>query len=250
MARRPRLPWIEPGQPLPPVSEALPELDGLIAAGIDLSADRLIEAYQHGIFPWYSEGQPVLWWSTDPRMVLYVDRLRVTRSLTKTLRRVAGPGGWQITLDRAFDQVMRACAEPRADQDGTWITEDIIAAYTALHRRGFAHSVEIWAPSETGSSDAPPALIGGLYGVSLGRMFFGESMFTRRTDASKVALVAWVHQLKALGFRVIDCQQHTRHLASFGAVPIARAQFLDELAELTALPAPDWGAVRLALPQV
>ena len=254
MARRPRLPWVEAGQPLPSPEQAPPEFEGLIAAGADLSADRLLEAYGRGMFPWYSDGQPVLWWSPNPRMVLYLDRLRVTRSLTKTLRRVAAPGGWRITLDQAFPTVMRACAAPRAGQGGTWITEDIIAAYTALHRRGLAHSVEVWGPAEDDAdgqaTDTGDQLIGGLYGVSLGRMFFGESMFARRTDASKVALVSWARQLQALGFRVIDCQQDTSHLASFGAITIPRRRFLDELAELTVLPAPDWGAIRLALPEL
>jgi leucyl/phenylalanyl-tRNA--protein transferase len=249
MARSPALRWITENEPLPPPARALREPNGLLCAGVDLSDRRLLEAYRQGIFPWYSVGQPVLWWSPDPRMVLYLDDFKESRSLVKTVRRVSQPGGWTISLDRCFCDVMRACAEPRPDQDGTWITDEIVAAYSALAARGMAHSVEIWEDAHTGTGE-PARLIGGFYGVAIGRMFYGESMFARRTDASKVALLSWVHCLRALGFRVIDCQQRTRHLASLGAAEIDRRRFLDEVAELTALPSPDWSAVKLEFPKV
>lgn len=233
--------WVDAGQPLPPVSRALADPPGLLAAGRDLSARRLLEAYRHGIFPWYSEGQPVLWWSPDPRMVLYLDEFKLTRSLTKTLRRIRREGNWRIGLDGRFADVMLACAAPRPDQDGTWITPAIIAAYSELHRIGHAHSVEIHVGDE---------LIGGLYGVSIGRMFFGESMFTRRTDASKCALAALVWALRSLEFSVIDCQQATGHLASLGARAIPRDQFIRHVTRLSAQPAPDWAAVQVGFPDV
>ncbi len=215
------------------------EPNGLLAAGRDLSAQRLIEAYSRGIFPWFSDGQPVLWWSPDPRMVLFVDEFKVSRSLAKTLRRLRREGPWTLRLDTAFAEVMRECAMPRPDQDGTWITREILAAYTELHRRGLAHSVEVWCDD---------ALVGGLYGVSLGRMFYGESMFARVPDASKVALAALVHLLRDAGFRVIDCQQNTRHLASLGAREIDRDPFLQIVSQLTAQPAPDWRSLRIEIP--
>ncbi len=239
--RQPSLLWIQPGEPLPPASLALTEPNGLLAAGRDLSAERLLEAYSGGIFPWYSEGQPVLWWSPDPRMVLSLDRFKVSRSLTKTLRRLHRQECWTITLDRAFAQVMQACAAPRDNvSPGTWITPAIRSAYGELHRRGMAHSVEVWEND---------ALIGGLYGVSIGRMFFGESMFARRTDASKTALAALVQTLRRLEFRVIDCQQNTGHLASLGAHEISRENFLEEVSALIRLPAPDWSSVEMEIPQ-
>lgn len=210
------------------------EPNGLLAAGRDLSAQRLIEAYTRGIFPWFSDGQPVLWWSPDPRMVLFVDEFKVSRSLAKTLRRLRTEGRWRVTKDQAFERVMRACAAPRPDQDGTWITDAIVHAYCALHAQGLAHSVEVWSDGD---------LIGGLYGVALGRMFYGESMFARETDASKVALAALVHTLQRHDFRVIDCQQNTGHLASLGAREIDRRTFLHEIAELTRRPAPDWTSI-------
>lgn len=235
------LTWVEPGAPLPDPSRARRDPNGLLAAGRDLSPERLLEAYRHGIFPWYSSGQPVLWWSPDPRMVLFVDELKVHRSLVKTLRRVRREGRWTIGLDGDFEATMRACAQPRPDQDGTWITPAIVRAYVGLHRAGLAHSVEV---REDG------ALIGGLYGVSIGRMFYGESMFTRRPDASKCALVALVFMLREHGFSVIDCQQATSHLASLGGREIPRAVFLDRVASLTAQPPPDWSAMKPAFPEV
>jgi len=234
------LAWVDPDDPLPPPQRALREPDGLLAAGRDLGPRRLLEAYSHGIFPWFSQGQPVLWWSPDPRMVLFVDDFRVTRSLRRTLRQRAADPAWRVGTDEAFAQVMRECAAPRPGQDGTWITPEIERAYTALHHQGFAHSVEVWHEGR---------LCGGLYGVAIGRMFYGESMFARLPDASKMALAALVHGLRSAGFRVIDCQQNTRHLASLGAVQVPRDQFLEMVAELTALPAPRWQDLPIGIPQ-
>ena len=233
------LTWIEPHQPLPPPETARLEPNGLIAAGRDLSARRLLEAYGQGIFPWYSQGQPVLWWSPDPRMVVFVDQFQPSRSLRKTLRRARETGSWTITLDRCFVQVMQACAAPRPGQDGTWITRDIIKAYHALHQAGHAHSVEVWAHGE---------MVGGLYGVSIGRMFFGESMFTRVSDASKCAYAALIAMLRRLGFSMVDCQQSTGHLASLGAREISRTEFLGRLRLLCRLPGPDWREVTIDWP--
>ena len=233
------LTWIEPHQPLPPPESARLEPNGLVAAGRDLSAKRLLEAYSHGIFPWYSQGQPVLWWSPDPRMVVFVDEFQPSRSLRKTLKQTRETGSWKVTLDQSFVQVMQACAAPRPGQDGTWITRDIIKAYHAMHQAGHAHSVEVWAEGE---------LVGGLYGVSIGRMFFGESMFTRVSDASKCAYAALVAMLRRLGFSMVDCQQSTGHLASLGAREISRAEFLDRLRPLCRLPGPDWREVTIDWP--
>jgi len=217
------IPWLQPGQPFPPAGKALKQPNGLLAASGELTPERILDAYSRGIFPWYSEGEPVLWWSPDPRMVLKPENLKLSRSLAK----VARSGKFEIRFDTAFERVMRECAAPRDGQDGTWIVDDIVRAYTALHERGFAHSVETWRDGE---------LVGGLYGVCLPRMFFGESMFARETDASKVALVALVEKLRADGFGLIDCQQETRHLASLGAAPIPRAEFVQKLAELIHFP--------------
>ena len=207
------IPWLEAGDPFPPVEEALRDPNGLLAAGDDLTTERLLQAYERGIFPWFGEGDPVLWWSPDPRMVLETDGMRVTRSLRKTLR----SGRFRVTADTAFPQVMAACAEPRPDQDGTWITPEVFEAYCVLARLGVAHSVETWEGD---------ALVGGFYGVAIGRMFFGESMFARRSDASKIALLHGVRQLRRWGFPLIDCQMSTSHLASLGARTISRAEFL------------------------
>jgi leucyl/phenylalanyl-tRNA--protein transferase len=217
------IPWLEPHDPFPPVTTALREPDGLLAAGADLSEARLIDAYSKGIFPWFSEGQPLLWWSPDPRMVLFPPELRISRSLAKRLRR----RDYEIRTDTCFETVMRACAAPRAGQDGTWITTDMIAAYSALNRRGIAHSVETWVDGE---------LAGGLYGIALGRMFYGESMFARASDASKLALAHLVRQLQRLDFGMIDCQMKTAHLASFGAREIPRSEFMLKLQELVNYP--------------
>ena len=219
------IPWLEPTSPFPDVSEALTiDAPGLLAAGADLSPQRLLLAYQNGIFPWFSEGQPILWWSTDPRMVLFTDQFKVSDSLKKTLRKVESSrlegGPWEVRFDTAFEDVMRACAAPRRDGPGTWISEDIIDGYTGLHGMGYAHSSEVWLNGE---------LVGGAYGVCIGRMFYGESMFARVSDASKVALAYLVSFLRGHGVRMIDCQQETGHLASLGAAPIPRSRFLDHL---------------------
>lgn len=219
------IPWLEPRDPFPPVEQALEEPNGLLAAGDDLSMPRLLEAYSRGIFPWFNEEDPVLWWSPDPRMVLFTDRLHVSRSLRKTIR----SGHLRVTCDGAFAAVMRACAEPRPGQDGTWITRGMVYAYEQLAAHGHAHSVEVWEGD---------ALVGGLYGVSIGSMFFGESMFTRRADASKVALVALARQLGRWGLPLIDCQTSTAHLASLGACELPRADFVGEVARLVRLEVP------------
>jgi leucyl/phenylalanyl-tRNA--protein transferase len=212
--------WLGAKSPFPPLSAALDEPNGLLAIGGDLSPARLLAAYRAGIFPWFSEGQPILWWSPDPRMVLHVDEFRVSRSLAKRVR----AGTFETRVDSAFRSVIEACAEtPRAGQGGTWITPVMIDAYCELHQLGYAHSVESWREGQ---------LVGGLYGLALGRVFFGESMFAHETDASKVALVQLVALLQRLVVPLIDCQQETRHLAAFGARPIPRARFAAHLAEL------------------
>jgi leucyl/phenylalanyl-tRNA--protein transferase len=225
------IPWLAPDQPFPPVHRALREPNGLLAAGGDLTLHRLLEAYRRGIFPWYSEGEPVLWWSPDPRMVLVPSEIAVSRSLKKRVRSRL----YEIRADTCFTAVMRACAEPREDQAGTWITDDIVSAYSALHAAGIAHSIEAWHEDK---------LMGGLYGVAIGRMFYGESMFTRATDASKVALVHLARQLDRWRFGMIDCQMETSHLASLGARTISRKEFLGRLSELINYPTPT-GAWRL-----
>lgn len=196
----------------PPVAHALTEPDGLLAAGGDLSPERLISAYEHGIFPWYAEGQPVLWWSPDPRAVLFPHHLHVSRSLRKRMR----TADIETQLDRSFEAVIAECSAPRSAGDGTWLTSEMIAAYTRLHDLGFAHSVESWQDGQ---------LVGGLYGVCLGRVFFGESMFSRATDASKIALVRLVDEAKARGIVVIDCQIPSPHLQSLGSRSIPRTEF-------------------------
>ena len=210
--------------------------NGLLAAGGDLSPQRLLRAYRRGIFPWYSAGEPILWWSPDPRMVLFTAEFRVRRSLAKRVRQRR----YEIRLDTAFERVIRACAGPRPGQDGTWITEAMIATYVELHRRGVAHSVEAWRDGE---------LAGGLYGLALGRVFFGESMFAHASDASKIALARLVAHLGRLGVPLIDCQQQTEHLASFGARPVPRREFARLLTELIHSHAPPggWAAGALAL---
>jgi leucyl/phenylalanyl-tRNA---protein transferase len=213
------LPWLHPDEPFPPITSALMDPNGLLAAGGDLSVARLLQAYRHGIFPWFNEGQPILWWSPDPRMVLFPHELKVSRSLAKVLRNRS----YEVRADTGFRAVMQACAQPRAEQDGTWISDAMIAAYCALHERGVAHSIETWVDGD---------LAGGLYGVAIGRMFFGESMFTRVADASKIAFVHLVRQLARWQFGMIDCQMHTRHLASLGARDVSRHEFLGKLEAL------------------
>jgi leucyl/phenylalanyl-tRNA--protein transferase len=207
----------------PPVDSASPE--GLLAVGGDLRPERLLQAYLHGIFPWYSDDQPILWWSPDPRAVLFPDKLHISRSLKRSLR----PGLFKVTLDRCFRDVMQHCAGPRQQypDGGTWITTEMLEAYTKLHEQGYAHSVETWQEGQ---------LIGGLYGVALGGAFFAESMFTRVPDASKVALVSLVSQLQTWGFRLIDCQQSSPHIMRLGAEEIPRRSYLNHLANAVSLP--------------
>ncbi|MFZ6655841.1 leucyl/phenylalanyl-tRNA--protein transferase [Undibacterium sp. TJN19] len=229
------IPWLEPDSPFPHPSAALTEKDGaagLLAAGADLSAERLLYAYKNGIFPWFSEGQPILWWSTDPRMVLQVQDFKLADSLKKRLKQISRDQRWVIKFDTAFEQVMRACAAPRKGQAGTWISDEIVAGYCDLHTQGYAHSSEVWLDGE---------LVGGAYGVCIGRMFYGESMFARVTDASKIALSHLVFFLREHDVKMIDCQQETAHLASLGAKPIARSDFLSWVEYASALPAiTDW----------
>jgi len=212
------IPWISGSQPFPPVAKALRSPNGLLCAGGDLSPQRLLAAYSHGIFPWFSKGDPILWWSPHPRMVLFPEDLKVSRSLRKALSR----GIFETRYDTAFRQVMQECAAPRGPGGGTWIVPEMVDAYVRLHELGFAHSVESWQGG---------VLVGGLYGIGLGRIFFGESMFARETDASKVALVKLVERVRELGVRMIDCQQATSHLASLGAHEIPRREFVQRLAE-------------------
>ena len=209
--------------PFPPLETALAQPNGLLAAGGDLAPQRLLEAYRCGIFPWFNVGEPILWWSPDPRMVLLPSELRISRSLNKVLNK----GNYEIRVDSAFSQVMQACAAPRKGQSGTWIHPEMISAYTALHEIGLAHSVETWVDGE---------LMGGLYGVSRGKMFFGESMFSRIPDTSKIAFVHLVRQLQRWDFGMIDCQMKTAHLASFGAREIPRTEFSQRLRELVNYP--------------
>lgn len=190
--------------------------NGLIAVGGDLRAERLLLAYNHGIFPWYSENDPILWWSPEPRTVLYLNELKVSRSLKKSIRNK----GFEVYLNRDFEAVITACAETRQDQEGTWITQDMVTAYVDLHAMGFAHCISVYLDK---------TLVGGLYGPSLGRFFFGESMFSKVTDASKVALYYLVNYLKQYNFSLIDCQLSNDHLSSLGARDISRDKFLDEL---------------------
>jgi len=222
--------WIPPDDAdagFPDANLALAEPDGLLAAGGDLSPERLLDAYRKGIFPWYSDGQPILWWSPNPRTVLYPDQPKISRSLRKVLRQ----GRFALSYDRAFERVIAACAAPRSEEAGTWITDAMMQAYTKLHRLGHAHSIECWLDGE---------LVGGLYGVSIGRVFFGESMFSRARDASKVAFVQLANQLADWQYGLIDCQVYSPHLASLGARSIPRKQFLERLDELCKLdPAPE-----------
>jgi len=197
----------------PSPSEALTEPNGLLAAGGDLSPKRLLAAYRRGIFPWYEESQPILWWSPDPRAVLRPDGVRVSRSLRRSLIK----GGFELRIDTAFADVVSACAAPRRYTDATWITRDMAAAYRRLHELGWAHSFETWRDGE---------LVGGLYGVAIGRVFFGESMFARASDASKVALVRLAEYLDERSFELIDCQVASAHVASLGATSVPRADFL------------------------
>lgn len=221
------LTWLDIDTPFPPLEKAMRIPNGLLAAGAALSPQRLLNAYRLGIFPWFNVGEPILWWSPDPRMVLIPGEFKLSRSLAKVLRST----DYEVRFDSApssglrtgFEQVMRACAAPRNGQTGTWIHEDMIAAYSALHEMGYAHSVETWQDGE---------LVGGLYGIALGRMFYGESMFSTVSNGSKIALAHLTRQLARWDFGMIDCQMNTPHLASLGAHEIPRDEFIAKLQEL------------------
>jgi leucyl/phenylalanyl-tRNA---protein transferase len=231
----PYLPWLEPGDAFPPVAFAWDDKDpapGLVAAGGDLSVATLIKAYGQGIFPWFSAGQPILWWSPDPRTVLRPEAFKLHRSLRKTLQRLLLEGRLEVRFDRAFQQVIEACAgTPRKDQDGTWILPEMVAAYTDLHKAGLAHSAEAWIDGE---------LAGGLYLVNLGGMVFGESMFSHRSDASKLALAGLVAFCRAKQLPLIDCQQNTAHMATLGSETLSRRAFCQSVQTVLPLPAPTW----------
>ena len=218
------IPWLGNAEDFPPLELALREPNGLLCAGGDLTPQRLVQAYINGIFPWYSPGEPILWWSPDPRMVLFPAEFRISRSLRKALRK----GGYQVRLDTGFKAVIQACARKRRPgQAGTWITPGIQAAYLRLHELGYAHSVETWVDGK---------LAGGLYGIAIGRMFYGESMFTHVADASKIAIAHLARFLEKQGFGLIDCQMNTSHLASLGAREIPRDDFILRVQRLTAIP--------------
>lgn len=214
----------------PPLEKALREPEGLLAAGGDLSAPRLITAYRHGCFPWFAEGQPLLWWSPDPRTVLFPQEFHLSRSLAKLLRQQR----LRVTFDQDFASVIQGCAEPRDYADGTWISHAMQDAYLELHRLGHAHSVEVWNGEQ---------LVGGLYGLAMGKLFFGESMFSRVDNASKAGFATLVGKLHEWGFVMIDCQMPTNHLHSFGARPIPRSEFADYLRQFLDQPSTaDWRA--------
>ena len=231
------IPWLSAGAPFPPASAALKRPNGLLAASspADLTAPRLVQAYRAGIFPWYNEGEPALWWSPDPRLVLFVDEFHVSHSMRKLLRAAARSAELALYADREFESVMHACAAPRPGQDGTWISEPLIAGYCALARSGLAHSVELHRGEQ---------MVGGLYGVCLGRIFFGESMFSRQSNASKIALATLVALLRREGVAMIDCQHSTAHLISLGAREIRRAQFLQRVADAVRMAPIDWSIYR------
>jgi len=215
--------WLDPRDRtyFPDVELAMVEPNGLLAVGGDLSPERLLSAYRHGIFPWYSEGQPILWWSPNPRAVLYLDQIRISQSLRKAIRRQ----NYVLRLDTSFAEVVAACATARGPDTGTWITEEMAFAYQQLYKLGYAHSIEVWRDNR---------LVGGLYGVALGRIFFGESMFSYERDASKIALVALVKHLAGYDFTFIDCQVASAHLSSLGATNVPRKQFAQDVAYYSA----------------
>lgn len=207
------IPWLHtPNDPFPPIDTALSDPDGLLAAGGELSSERLVEAYRQGIFPWYSPGEPILWWSPNPRCVLFPDQLHISRSMKKSLKKA----DYEVCFDRNFPAVIDACSAPRSDENGTWITAEMKAAYCHLNQQGIAHSVEVYRDNK---------LIGGLYGISIGKLFFGESMFSRETNASKIAFITMVEQLRCWGYALIDCQIKNEHLLSLGATEISRSKF-------------------------
>lgn len=237
----PPITWLNLANTLFPSPElALNEPNGLLAAGGDLSPDRILAAYHHGIFPWFSSGDPILWWSPSPRTVIYPNHHRVSKSLRKVIR----SGTYRVTFDHCFSDVMRACAAPRDYADGTWISEEIIAGYSALHKRGFAHSIEVWK-----KNGLQEELVGGLYGMTLGRIFFGESMFSRADNASKVGFAFLVQQLLEWDFQLIDCQVASDHLFSLGAVEIPREEFQQHLINFVKTPPnypPNWSELKPA----
>lgn len=210
------LPWISGGVEFPPTSLALEDPNGLLAVGGDLSPNRLLSAYRHGIFPWYSDGQPILWWSPAPRTVFFPEQIHCSRSMVKFIRK----SRWQVTVDRAFTRVIEACSSARKDGGGTWITAEMKGAYITLHKLGYAHSLEVWDEN---------LLVGGIYGVSLGRMFFGESMFSQRTNGSKFALIMLGRFLNCYGFEILDAQVESSHLLSMGSIELDRAEFEQKL---------------------
>ena len=230
-----KLPWLEPGDQFPDVAQTWGETDpipGLLAAGGALDVDTLLQAYGHGIFPWFSDGQPILWWSPDPRMVLQTANFRLHRSLRKTLEKFRRDAACEIRINHAFGDVIRACAtSPRDGQAGTWILPQMVEAYESLHRAGYAHSVETWVDG---------VLVGGLYCVAVGKAVFGESMFARSADASKIALAALVALCRRNQIPMVDCQQNTRHLASLGAAELPRAVFVEHITHHHTLPTPEW----------
>ena len=239
--KSPQITWInseDPPDAFPDVERAFDVPDGLLAAGGDLSCDRLLYAYMHGIFPWYSDGQPILWWSPNPRCVIYPERLHVSRRLERALRR----SDFEVSFNRDFAAVIERCAKDRPGQDGTWITEDMHEAYCDLHEAGWAHSVEVWSDGD---------LAGGMYGLAIDRVFFGESMFSEQTNGSKVALIALCSQMLEWNFRLLDCQVESPHLRSLGADVIPRRQFCNELRRACATRSPrgDWPAIRQKIQQ-
>ncbi|WP_420598145.1 leucyl/phenylalanyl-tRNA--protein transferase [Neptuniibacter sp.] len=218
------IPWLQnSSDPFPSVNEALVDPNGLLAAGGGLTKQRLISAYRSGIFPWYSPGEPVLWWSPDPRCVLIPDQLHISRSMRKRLKRK----DYEVCFDRDFPAVIEACSEPRGDEEGTWITREMKQAYCSLHEQGLAHSIEVYIDNQ---------LVGGLYGIAMGKLFFGESMFSRFRDASKIAFIKMVEQLRNWGYVLIDCQVSNDHLFSLGATEIARDEFMSYLDQYRDVP--------------
>lgn len=214
-----QIPWLGEDLLFPPVTQTLEDPEGLLAAGGDLSAERLLLAYSQGIFPWYSEDQPILWWSPEPRCLIDIDSLHISKSMRKALNKK----NYTVTIDSAFEAVITACASPRGDTEGTWITKEMIEAYIQLHRQGHAHSFEVWEGEKVGQQGT---LIGGLYGISIGRCYFGESMFSNKTNASKIAFVYLVNQLSEWGYQLIDCQLENDHLLSLGAYTVCKNEFL------------------------
>ena len=244
-APAPPLPWLESDSPFPPVHNAWgadSAAPGLLAVGADLSVERLVNAYSQGIFPWYSENQPILWWSPSPRMVLQTAHFKLQRSLRKSWQHHLQHSALELSFDRAFDQVITHCAQaPRRQQAGTWIVPDMVRAYLRLHRAGFAHSVEVWLQGQ---------LVAGLYFVCLGKAVFGESMFTQVNDGSKLALAALVQVCQRHGIGMIDCQQNTAHLASLGAAEISREDFIHHIVQHQSKPSPDWAHETVACPSL